>query len=540
MSNRGLIMRLLFGILLLASALWGLRIRSTAMATSSQRPTLADLNPLAVTRIEVTTAAYTAVVSRASSAADWRMSISGGPAMMADAAVVMRLLDALAQSSVGDALTFGDLREMKLALADFGLAPPEISIKYASDEKGRGGSVSLGLKSPSGTEVYAIANDSMGVLAVPVSVAAAVPETVDGFRPRRLLAYETSRVTAVDVHVPDVPFVKLLRTAAAWRLKSTDAAPALPSAVERLLEAVSSAEILGYVATGAPIQASALAPYGIDPGKGPSVTVYGPGEPVQIVFGAAVDDAVYALVQNGGAVVKVAASLKSDCSKTLDDFRDTRLFPVAPAQVDSVTVSSTDGVCILRREGDDWMLESPVAAATDGECVAEFLQRLFAAESSATSSVPAEASVTVKVGGFSAVLPKSFADASVLAALHTRTVLALDPALLARVTVKGEGADAVKTWSAAAGEPIPGAVTEALAGLKALTVECLSASPEELARYGLDKPYRTVAVDLKATDSIRRNLIVGAECADKARYATLSGSSVVFTLSAAALAAFGI
>ena len=95
-------------------------------------------------------------------------------------------------------------------------------------------------------------------------------------------------------------------------------------------------------------------------------------------------------------------------------------------------------------------------------------------------------------------------------------------------------------WPAVAGESLPGAVTEALANLVAVSVVNLSASPEELERFGLAKPYRTVAIDLKSSDSIRRNLIVGATLADGSRYVMLSGAATVFTLSPSALAAFGI
>ena len=306
-----------------------------------------------------------------------------------------------------------------------------------------------------------------------------------------------------------------------------------------MVNAIADAKIQAYVDSGFPIPVSKLATYKIEPDKSLLVTLYGPGETVQIVFGDSSEDgSVYALVQNGSAVVKLPASLRDACSVPPDSFRDTRLFPVAASQVDSFTVSSSDGVCILRREGDTWSLESPVVAPANQERVTAFIQRMLSLDSTATSTVPAEA-VTVKIGGVSAALPASLPSAETLASFHTRTMLSLGAQEIAKVTVSGQDGPAV-IWPAVAGEPLPGAVTEALANLVAVSVVNLSASPEELESFGLAKPYRTVAIDLKSSDSIRRNLIVGAALADGSRYAMLSGAATVFTLSPSALAAFGM
>lgn len=538
MSNRGVILRLLFGIFIISAALWGLRIRSAAVAVPETRTTLANVEPSDVTEIEVSTAAYTVTVARASAQARWLLKLPEGDAA-ADPATVMKLVDSLAFSQVGDALTFDELRKLNLAPADFGLSPPVVSVSLASSDKGKRTGVSLGLKSSSGAEVYAMAQGAMSVFTLPAAVMAAVPKSVDGFRPLRLLPFEPSLVSALDVRVPDAAFVKLTRTAGSWHLKSSDSAPALPSAVAALVSSLAGARIQSYVDTGSPIPVSKLATYKIEPDKSLLVTVYGPGESAQIVFGdSAEGDSVYALVQNGGAVVKVPASLRAACAVPLESFRDTRLFPVAESQVDSFTVSSSDGVCILRREGDKWSLESPVVAPANQERVTAFIQRMLALDSSATSSVPSEA-VTVKIGGVSAALPASLPSAETLASFHTRTMLALGAQDIVKVTVSGQDAPPV-IWPAVAGEPLPGAVTEALANLVAVSVVNLSASPEELDGFGLAKPYRTVAIDLKSSDSIRRNLIVGAALADGSRYAMLSGAATVFTLSPSALAAFGM
>ena len=536
MSNRGVILKLLLGIFAALAALWGLKIRSAAIAEAGAREALVAVDPADVCRIEVSAPSYTGTLARASTSARWMLEMPGGMAA-ADGAAVMKILDALAFTPPGDSLSFDGMRDLCLAPADFGLSPPAFSIRLAT-YGGKKSGVSLGLKSPSEAEAYAMVEGFLSVFTVPVSVMAAIPGALDGFRPDRLLQFEPSLANAVDVRVPDAAFVKLIRSAGSWTVKSSDSAPALPSAVAALVNAVAEAKIRSYAATGFPIPLSRLTTYGIDPEKSMLVTVYGPGESSQVVFGNAVDDSVYALVQNGTAVVTVPAALKDACCVSAESFRDTRLFPVAASLVDSVTVSSPDGVCILRKEGDEWRLESPVVAPADQERVAEFVQRMLSLDSSATSAVPS-GTVTVKIGGMSAALQPSLADAKALASLHDRTILALAASEIAKVTVTGEGVEGV-SWPAVAGDSVPGAVTEALARLEAVSVVDLAASPEELEKLGLAKPYRTVAIDLKSSDSIRKNLLVGSALEDGSRYAMLSGAATVFTLSPSALAAFGI
>ena len=537
MSNRSVILRLLLGIFLVSAALWGLKIRSAAVATSNTSSTLVSVDPDAVVAVDIATPTYTVTVARASAPARWSLKLPEGDAT-ADHSAVMKLIDSLAFSRFGDTLTFDEMRDLSLSPADFGLAPPVVSVGLVLAGKAEGASVSLGYKTPSGEEVHAMSRGMMNVFTVPASVLDSIPATPDGFRPVRLLPFEPSFATAVDVRVPDSAFVKLIRSSGSWRLKSSDSAPALPSAVASLIGSVADAGIQSYVASGFPIPLSKLTTYGIDPEKSLLVTVYGPGESSQIVFGSAVDDSVYALVQNGTAVVKVPAALRDACSVPPDSFRDTRLFPVSASQVDSVTVSSQEEICILRRSAGVWSIESPVAAMADQDAVAAFIQGMLTLDSSVTSSVPSGA-VAVKIGGVSASIPASMATPRMLAALHTQTVLALPASEVSKVTVSGPDVQTV-TWPAVAGEVIPGAVTEALLNLTVVSVENLSASPEELDGYGLAKPYRTVAIDLKSSDSIRKNLIVGAALTDGSRYAMLSGATTVFVLSPSALAAFGI
>ena len=120
MSNRSVILRLLLGIFLVSAALWGLKIRSAAVATSNTSSTLVSVDPDAVVAVDIATPTYTVTVARASAPARWSLKLPEGDAT-ADHSAVMKLIDSLAFSRFGDTLTFDEMRDLSLSPADFGL-----------------------------------------------------------------------------------------------------------------------------------------------------------------------------------------------------------------------------------------------------------------------------------------------------------------------------------------------------------------------------------------------------------------------------------
>ena len=72
-------------------------------------------------------------------------------------------------------------------------------------------------------------------------------------------------------------------------------------------------------------------------------------------------------------------------------------------------------------------------------------------------------------------------------------------------------------------------VLSVLNPLRAGRIERLKVAPEDLARYGLEKPFLTVAVDQDREDAVRRNILIGAET-EGGRFATVGSSDAVFVL----------
>ena len=73
-------------------------------------------------------------------------------------------------------------------------------------------------------------------------------------------------------------------------------------------------------------------------------------------------------------------------------------------------------------------------------------------------------------------------------------------------------------------------VLSALASLVAERVEKVKVSAADLDDYGLDRPFLTLAVDLKDETAVRRNILVGKRVSG-GRYLTIGSSEAVFVVS---------
>ena len=133
--------------------------------------------------------------------------------------------------------------------------------------------------------------------------------------------------------------------------------------------------------------------------------------------------------------------------------------------------------------------------------------------------------------------------------LRSKTLLAIDPATVRRLSVRAEsGAEtAVRlnaergAWDLVRGEggadarrvndAAVKALLSALARVEATGVETLAATADDLRRCGLDKPAVTLAVDVDAADAVRQNVLVGGTAPGGGRYATVGGADAVFVIS---------
>ena len=563
MSNRRPILFFVVGIALVGGLLMWLEMRARQAAPDAREGVLCEFMPERVDACYVRHAGQDEVELARGADGVWR--VVRPFAVVADGATVARLIDALTLVPVTDMRSEGELLELNETLADFGIGTNAFSVSLGAG--GRQAVVTFGTASPSGTEVYAHVEGSRSVCALPRDAFDRIPRDVDDFRKRGVLECPRDEIAGLDIRVPDKPAVRLARADGGWSILSPAAAPADGAAVGALVDCLAAAQVMAFempsrahpsVPTGG-IRADDLVSYGLDAGL--SVTVRGAADYTeQIMFGrSAGTNLVWALVRNGTAVVSVDAALAERCRADSASLRDTRVFPFAEGEtVTSVSFTAGPAVYVLARDSNSvWRIEAPVVAPADQPMVAAFMERLLRLRQTDVSDegragderVLVSVSTTVTNRPGLAVSVELLGGKAAFADLRSKTLLALDPATVRRLSVRAESGvetavrlnpergawDLVRAEGASDARRVNDeavkALLSALARVEATGVASLAATADDLRRCGLDKPAFVLAVDVDAADAVRQNILIGGSAPGGGRYATVGGADAVFVIS---------
>ena len=492
-------------------------------------------------------------------------------AAAADASAVERLLDAVLLVRPGDRLTPDDLRGLRRTPRDFGFDPPRAAV--AATAAGRRFTLEFGGTTPSGTEVYARLGPNTPIFTVPQASFAAVPADLDAFRRRQVFSADPAVITTADFRVPGATFVKLVRSGGVWRIVQPEKAPAEAAVVKDVLDRLLALRVERFVWPDAwtsdgdadpdsgKVKAARLASYGIDEAEGLSVALWtSPSSVERIVFGSlAGTNGVYALVHGGATVVTVDASIVDLCRTGREKFLDARVFPFGADALRSVSVTAGGTVYVLAHgTNGQWRIESPVVAPADERAATELVDRVLRLRQNdrvPESPVAARVAVTVDrpdasgVTNLTAVAVRGDFLATP-ANLRAKQILAIPPPTVRRLSVLSAGGEtaveqdvARGLWRLAKTSATASAINvdvstagvsrvlATLADVRAVSVESLNAAPEDFRRCGLARPAFTIAVDVEATDAVRRNLLLGNAAPGGGRYATAGGADALFIIS---------
>lgn len=561
MSNRRSILFLLVANSLLAAGLWFMRHRAATGVDEREHAPICGLGFDAVVSVEVSSREEGRVVLSRGTDRRWR--IVEPFEAEAEPAPVERLLDAMLTRPATAVCTASELDGMKADLSAFSLSP-SARLLVLVDDSGRTSRVHLGAVTPSGREVYARVEGMRGVFALEASALEAASADADRYRCRSLFGMvpPDSAVAGIDIRLADAVPVRLARGREGWQLESPTVAPADEAVVAELASRLLGGRIESFDRTaprGSTLPQDLLASRSLAAAAGIAVTLRtAEGLSEQVVFGSSVNsNLVWALIGGGTSVVKVDSALADLCRVGASTVRDTRVFPLASGtEVENITVESEGTVYVLGRDaGGAWRLESPMTAPADQTAAAELLDRVLKLRRDAiVDHAGADVwRVSVKVAGgeaMSAVAAgrTAFAGCASLADLRGKEMLSFKPSVVRRLARRGRtgGESAVLrddergVWvldgaAGARGRQVEGRQTDALVAalstLRAARVECVAATPADFRRCGLEEPFVTIAVDVKATDAGRWNVLVGSAAPGGGRYATVSGSDTVFVLS---------
>lgn len=466
---------------------------------------------------------------------------------------ISRLLDSLAFGKIHSSYSDGDLAKFGKTRSDYGLGNSrlKVSVNTGRDVK----VVSFGKKTPSGDGVFvAVAGDPMIYVAdVRMLDAADIP--AESFRMQSVFVRDVANVKTFDIKMGQSAATRFIRESDRWKALSLSESGAGKTAssvkvaefISLLSKSVAKSFVwpVGASNETAVASSSLLAGYGLDAESAVTVTLRDKVFPdEQIVLGrAASDGLVYALVQNGSAIVTVDGALKDMADSR--DFIDSRLYPYEAGKVSRIAISDGTAECMLARsEEGAWRLDTPISAVADNAAAEKLLHRIL----SLTADDRDEGGVAVSLSTNAPVEKVShnaLFEGVTLAELRSREIVKIDPSDVKRIVAMPKGLESsavvfdrdLRTWktdassrnSFAAKESIEG-VLAALNPLKALRVVSLSASESDLHRYGLDNPWFQVAIDFFSTGSIRRNILIGEKTQD-GYYAMMGAFDAVFVIS---------
>ncbi len=469
----------------------------------------------------------------------------------ADERTIAKALDALSQTPVAQSVSEHDLLRLGRTRADYDLEKPALFVKV-----GRGGIISFGSRTPDGKGVYASVAGVDSVFVIPTNVIAAVDLKAADFRRRALFHSGPDSVTAFDVKRASGSLLSFSRDGSSWCVGDEQASA---SKVDEFLRALTGALAASFVwPTGAAnesgsVSSSSLAAWGLDPESAVTVTMKCPGgADMQISFGKNADEkSVYALAQSGKAVVTVDASLKERALADASLYVDTRVFAQAPASVKSFSLSHGGTLVVLARAGEGWRLDSPISAPADTATVEGILRRILSLSAADRRDEGVQVSLSTNSPRIVVSSERIFAGRDIRD-LRSCDILRVDPTLVKRVVVSRASDEkhvsvvydrVRRAWNVESSGGNDGAVVDEqavnkllseIAPLKASRIAALRIAPGEQVKYGLEKPFLTVAVDCDSEDSFRRNILIGAKTKG-GRFATVGVSDAVFVIPAMVL-----
>ena len=517
-------------------------------SSTSKRTTLVDFQSEAASvRIE-RVGSPTVVLDRG--LGGWRL--TDPFASGADEQAVMKLVDVLTQTPVVEVISDSELLKLGRTRADFSLEEPVLTVTLTGMDK----SVCrfmFGSATPTQDGVYASVEGVDAVFILGKPAFSFVDVRPADLRQRSLLPLGGAWVTSFEIKREGTPLLEFLRTGAGWNVGSEKASS---QKITEFIDDLTTASAVSFIwPVGSSnetdhVTSSLLAGYGLDPDSAVTVTLNDiNGKSRRLSFGKEADDGnVYALVQNGNAIVTVPSKLRDFARQDPVMFTDSRLFPVEARSVNGFSVSSDGSLYSLVRDKDGkWGLESPVVAPADQEASDALLSLIL---SLSPADVVKENGVAVSVlTNMSKVLiprerilgKRTFED------LRSREMLKIDAPLVKRI-VSTVGGKTPKTASVVYDRErrqwnldteadgvavnVKGveSVLSVINPLAAVRIEKLAVVAADLDDYGLDTPFLTVAIDQDSDETIRRNILIGKKTRG-GRFATIGSSDAIFVIS---------
>lgn len=475
---------------------------------------------------------------------------------LADDAEVRKLLDALAFSPVEDSISELEMLRLGRQRSDFGLENPVLRLSLASGD--RKVSIAFGSAVPSGCGVYAEVDGDGSICVVSTDVFAAVSLPLDRLRSHRVFTLNKADVAAIDFKSGVGEFSRFRCNNGEWAMVEPEVRRASAQKINEFLEAMMESRIRSFAWPVGPtnelgsLSSSLLAGYGLDSESCVTIVVRSErGDEDCVAFGKdAGEGLVYSLVHGGGVVAEIDARFKA-LMESRSGFTDGRIFQIERSKISSVSMIDGDVAYLLSRgKNGNWWLETPVSAPADDEMVSSLLSRITALNTGDIDENGIAVSVATNLPAVK-VSRQALLGGARIDDLRSKDMLKLDLLQVRRLSLPSAGGDGNaisvvfdqdrRSWAVeksaqgrVADETAIAAILASLNPLKAIEIVKLKVAASSLGEYGLEKPQFALAIDRLATESVRRNILIGDRC-DNGYYATIGASEAVFVLDAKAV-----
>ena len=210
------------------------------------------------------------------------------------------------------------------SMAQFGLEVPVATISFKAG--GQTHRLDIGNKTPTGSGLYARADDQKRLLLIPAFHEETFKRSTFDLRDKRVLAFERDRVDSLSLAGRGAVAIDLTQKDGDWRMTTPIAARADFSPVDGLVGRVAQAQMTSVVSEGSPLTPAELKTYGLDAPQ-VVVTVGVVSTRATLALGGKKDDgAIYARDLSRPLVFTVESSLLTDLTKKPEDLRVKTVF----------------------------------------------------------------------------------------------------------------------------------------------------------------------------------------------------------------------
>lgn len=468
----------------------------------------------------------------------------------ADEQMVLRLMDSLANEPIKSVLTGSEMRKLGRERRDFGLEDAILSVTAIGDKARE--RILFGSPTPSAEEVYAAVDGMDAIFAVSTKILTSLDVSANSFRRRSLFLVGPESISSFVIRHGNGVALEFARDESGWNCQKFGRASTqkVDEFLVNLMSVVADEFIwpVGATNESASASASLLSTYELDQDSAVSIMLNGSdGKDRCVVLGKAADgEHVYALAQNGTAIVTIPSSIKEVAAKGEASFVDLRIFPYSSREVSFFAISDGNVSCTFSKDANgNWKMETPIMAATDTMAVDNVLERLLLL----TQSDVAKDGISVS---FSTNAPITVSRENVLGGrqledLRSREIVDFDIMQVKRLVQSRAGGSSTmavvydfdrKVWNVEKSTINNGVVCERsvrgilslINPLSAVRIEKLKVEASNLDDFGLGTPFATLSVDMQQDGMQRKNIIIGDRTSD-GRYVTVGSSDAVFVVS---------